>query len=104
MFIVKFLFKMIGKVLLLPIWIILIFATGIVRTAVSLICVAHTLLSGIIMIGLIGTLIWFRQDWMRYIIFGVASGVIFTILFAGELIEVAISEMCAYVGYLIIDA
>lgn len=63
-------------------------------TAVSLISVAHTLLSGIIMFGLIGTIIWFRQDWMRYIIFGVASGFIFTVLFAGTLIQEVVSEMC----------
>lgn len=104
MFIVKFIFKLIGKVLLIPVWLLLVFMTGIVKTAVSLISVAHTLLSGIILFGLIGTIIWFRQDWMRYIIFGVAGGIIFTILFAGVLIEAAISEMCAYVGYLIIGA
>lgn len=36
---------------------------------------------------------WFRQDWMRYVILGIAGGMVFIVMFAGVFVEVIISEM-----------
>lgn len=97
-----FVLKFVGKMLLVPVWFVLLIVWGAVKLAVSVVSVAYSFVYGMLLCLLIGTLIWFRQDWMRYIIIGVAAGGALAVLFAGVFVETLISESRRYIGSLII--
>lgn len=95
---IKFLLGLALRILLIPVWIILALAWLTAMAVVRIGCVAKGLVSSVLLFILVGTLIWFRTEWMRYILLAIAEGILFAILFAGAIVEVTLASFRARVG------
>lgn len=100
--VVKFIVTLPIRLLLVPVWIILALAWFLAMMIVRVGCFAKGLVSSVLLFILVGTLIWFRTDWMRYILLAVAEGILFAILFAGAIVEVTLALLRAKVGSIIL--
>lgn len=96
-----FLLRLIGKVLLIPVWILVAIAWIFVKAVVSI----YSFARGFVVLGLgalmIGTLICYH-DWKQVLFLMCLYGVTFTVLFAGVFIEVFFEKITSYVGKIII--
>lgn len=96
-----FVLKLIGKVLLIPVWILVEIAWIFVKAVVSIYSVAR----GFVVFGLgvlmIGTLICYH-DWKQVMFLLCLYGVTFAVLFTGVFIEVGLESIRALVGRTII--
>lgn len=96
-----FVLKLIGKVLLIPVWILVAIAWIFVKAVVSIYSVAR----GFVVFGLgvlmIGTLICYH-DWKQVLFLMCLYGVTFSVLFAGVFVEVGLETMRALIGKTII--
>lgn len=96
-----FLLRLVGKVMLIPVWILIAIAWIFVRAVVSIYSVAR----GFVVFGLgvlmIGTLICYH-DWKQVLFLMCLYGVTFSVLFAGVFVEVGLETMRALIGKTII--
>ena len=67
--------RMAGKILLLPVWLLLATAHLLVKIAVEIYCIGKGLINLILGFMLIGTLLWYRQ-WERFALLAVAGGIL----------------------------
>ncbi len=67
--------RMAGKILLLPVWLLLATAHLLVKIAVEIYCIGKGLINLILGFMLIGTLLWYRQ-WERFALLAVAGGTV----------------------------
>ena len=65
--------RMAGKILLLPVWLLLATAHLLVKIAVEIYCIGKGIINLILGFMLIGTLLWYRQ-WERFALLAVAGG------------------------------
>ena len=100
--ILLFVLKLMLRILLVPVWIFLALAWLAVMAIVRIGCMAKGLASSVLLFIFIGTLIWFRTDWMRYILLAIAEGIMFAILFAGAIVEVTLAGARAKVGRIVL--
>lgn len=95
-----FLLKLLGKVMLIPVWILVAIAWIFVKAVISIYSVAR----GFVVFGLgvlmIGTLICYH-DWKQVLFLMCLYGVTFLVLFAGVFIEVGLESIRALVGRVI---
>ena len=84
--------RMAGKILLLPVWLLLATAHLLVKIAVEIYCIGK---------GLIGTLLWYRQ-WERFALLAVASGILLFFLWIGVFMEVILESAQHKIGKWII--
>lgn len=96
-----FLLRLVGKVLLIPVWILIAIAWIFVKAAVSI----YSFARGFAVLGLgaliIGTLICYH-DWKQVLFLMCLYGVTFAVLFAGVFIEVGLESIRTLVGRVII--
>lgn len=96
-----FLLKLLGKVMLIPVWILVAIAWILVKVVVLIYGFAR----GFVVLGLgalmIGTLICYH-DWKQVLFLMCLDGVIFAVLFAGVFIEVGLESIRTLVGRVII--
>lgn len=96
-----FLLRLVGKVMLIPVWILIAIAWIFVRAVVSIYSVAR----GFVVFGLgllmIGTLICYH-DWKQVLFLMCLYGVTFSVLFAGVFVEVGLETMRSLIGKTII--
>jgi len=64
--------RMAGKILLLPVWLLLATAHLLVKIVVEIYCIGKGIVNLILGFMLIGTLLWYRQ-WERFALLAVAS-------------------------------
>lgn len=92
-----FLLRLVGKVMLIPVWILIAIAWIFVRAVVSIYSVAR----GFVVFGLgvlmIGTLICYH-DWKQVMFLLCLYGVTFAVLFTGVFIEVGLESIRTLVG------
>ena len=92
-----FVLKLVGKVLLIPVWILVAIAWIFVKAAVSISSFAR----GFAVLGLgaliIGTVICYH-DWQQVLFLMCMYGVTFAVLFAGVFIEVGLESIRILVG------
>ena len=92
-----FVLKLVGKVLLIPVWILVAIAWIFVKAAVSI----YSFARGFAVLGLgaliIGTVICYH-DWQQVLFFMCMYGVTFAVLFAGVFIEVGLESIRILVG------
>lgn len=67
--------RMAGKILLLPVWLLLATAHLLVKIAVEIYCIGKGIINLILGFMLIGTLLWYRQ-WERFALLAVAGGIL----------------------------
>lgn len=95
-----FVLRLIGKVLLIPVWILIAIAWIFVKIVVSI----YSFARGFVVFGLgalmIGTLIYYH-DWKQVLFLMCLCGVTFAILFAGVFIEVGLEGIRILVGRII---
>ena len=82
---ILFILKLIGRVLLIPLWLILAFIGVCVSAVVNLYCVAKGLVVLLLGAMLVCTIIWYRTQYMNYIILGIAEFMLVGVLAAGAL-------------------
>lgn len=96
-----FLLRLVGKVLLIPVWILIAIAWIFVKAAVSI----YSFARGFAVLGLgaliIGTLICYH-DWKQVLLLMCLYGVTFAVLFAGVFIEVGLESIRILVGRTIV--
>lgn len=96
-----FVLKLIGKVLLIPVWILVAIAGIFVKAVVSI----YSFARGFVVFGLgalmIGTLLCYH-DWKQVLFLICLYGITFAVLFAGVFIEVGLESIRALVGRTII--
>lgn len=96
-----FVLKLVGKVLLIPVWILIAMAWILVKVVVSI----YSFARGFVVFGLgalmIGTLICYH-DWKQVLFLMCLYGVTFVVLFAGVFIEVGLESIRTLVGRTII--
>lgn len=96
-----FVLRLIGKVLLIPVWILVAIAWIFVKAMVSI----YSFARGFVVFGLgaliIGTLICYH-DWKQVMLLMCLYGVTFAVLFAGVFIEVGLESIRILVGRTII--
>lgn len=96
-----FVLKLIGKVLLIPVWILVAIAWIFVKAVVSI----YSFGRGFVVFGLgalmLGTLICYH-DWKQVMFLLCLYGVTFAVLFTGVFIEVGLESIRALVGRTII--
>ena len=83
--------RMAGKILLLPVWLLLATAHLLVKIVVEIYCIGKG----------IGTLLWYRQ-WERFALLAVASGILLFFLWIGVFMEVILESAQHKIGELII--
>ena len=92
-----FVLKLVGKVLLIPVWILVAIAWICVKAAVSI----YSFARGFAVLGLgaliIGTVICYH-DWQQVLFLMCMYGVTFAVLFAGVFIEVGLESIRILVG------
>lgn len=92
-----FVLKLIGKVLLIPVWILVAIAWIFVKVVVSI----YSFARGFMVFGLgaliVGTLICYH-DWKLVLFLMCLYGVTFAVLFAGVFIEVGLESIRTLVG------
>lgn len=92
-----FVLKLVGKVLLIPVWILVAIAWIFVKAAVSI----YSFARGFAVLGLgaliIGTVICYH-DWQQVLFLMCMYGVTFAVLFAGVFIEVGLESIRILVG------
>lgn len=96
-----FVLRLIGKVLLIPVWILVAIAWIFVKVVVSI----YSFARGFVVFGLgalmIGTLICYH-DWKQVLFLLCLYAVTFAVLFAGVFIEVRLESIRVLVGRVII--
>lgn len=96
-----FLLRLVGKVLLIPVWILVAMAWIFVKVVVSI----YSFARGFVMLGLgalmIGTVICYH-DCKQVLFLMCLYGVTFAVLFAGVFVEVGLETMRALIGKTII--
>ena len=95
--VILFILKLIGRILLIPVWLILAFIGVCVSAVVHLYCVAKGLVGLILGAMLVCTFIWYRTQFMNYILLGVAE-----FMLAGVFILALVTEARDGVGRFII--
>ena len=93
--------RMAGKILLLPVWLLLATAHLLVKIAVEIYCIGKGLINLILGFMLIGTLLWYRQ-WERFALLAVAGGILLFFLWLGVFMEVILESPHHKIGELII--
>lgn len=93
--------RIVGKILLLPIWILLVIAHLLVKIAVEIYCIGKGMLNLILGFILIGTILWFRE-WERFALLAIASGILLFFLWAGVFLEVMLESAQNKIGELIV--
>lgn len=97
-----FLLRLIGKVLLIPVWILIAIAWIFVKIVVSI----YSFARGFVVFGLgalmLGTLICYH-DWKQVLFLLCLYGVTFVALFIGVFIEVGLESIRVLIGKSIID-
>ena len=100
--VILFILKLIGRILLIPIWLILAFIGVCVSAVVNLYCVAKGVVGLLLGAMLVCTFIWYRTQFMNYILLGVAEFMLAGVLAAGAFILVLVTEARDCVGRFII--
>lgn len=95
------LLRILGKTLLIPIWIVLTVMHCLVKIMIEVYCIGKGIINLILGLMLIGTLIWYRE-WTRFAILAVASGILVFFLWAGVLLEITLESVKMKIGELII--
>lgn len=80
-----------GKILLLPVWLLLAIAHLLVKIAVDIYCIGKGIINVLLGFMLIGTLLWYRQ-WERFALLAVASGILLIFLWSGVFMEVILES------------
>ena len=83
--------RMAGKIILLPVWLLLATVHLLVKIAVEIYCIGKGLINLILGFMLIGTLLWYRQ-WERFALLAVTSGILLFILWIGVFMEVILES------------
>ena len=86
--------RMAGKILLLPVWLLLATAHLLVKIVVEIYCIGK----GIVNL----TLLWYRQ-WERFALLAVASGILLFFLWIGVFMEVILESAQHKIGKWIIQ-
>lgn len=96
-----FLLRLVGKMMLIPVWILVAIAWIFVKAVVSI----YSFARGFVVLGLgalmIGTVICYH-DWKQVLFLMCLYGVTFAVLFAGVFVEVGLETMRALIGKTII--
>ena len=96
-----FLLRLVGKMMLIPVWILVAIAWIFVKAVVSI----YSFARGFVVLGLgaliIGTLICYH-DWRQVLFLMCLYGVTFAVLFAGVFIKVGLESIRTLVGRVII--
>ena len=95
--VILFILKLIGRILLIPVWLILAFIGVCVSAVVNLSCVAKGLAGLLLGAMLVCTFIWYRTQFMNYFLLGVAE-----FMLAGVFILALVTEARDGVGRFII--
>ena len=95
-----FLLRLVGKVMLIPVWILVVMAWIFVKAAVSIYSFARGFVMLCLSALMIGTLICYH-DWKQVMLLMCLYGVIFAVLFAGVFIEVGLESVRTLVGRVI---
>lgn len=95
------LLRIFGKILLIPIWVLVTVMHCLVKIMIEIYCIGKGILNLILGGLLVGTLIWYRE-WTRFAILAVASGILLFFLWAGVLLEVMLESAKMKIGELII--
>lgn len=91
--VILFILKLIGRVLLIPLWLVLAFIGVCVSAVVNLYCVAKGLVGLLLRAMLVCTIIWYRTQYMNYILLGVAEFMLVGVLAAGAFVLALVSEV-----------
>ena len=91
--VILFTLKLIGRILLIPLWLILAFIGVCVSAVVNLYCVAKGLAGLLLGAMLVYTIIWYRTQYMNYIILGIAEFMLVGVLAAGAFVLALESEV-----------
>lgn len=94
--------RMAGKILLLPVWLLLVTAHLLVKIAVEIYCIGKGIVNLILGFMLIGTLLWYRQ-WERFALLAVAGGILLFFLWLGVFMEVILESAQHKIGKWIIQ-
>lgn len=100
--VILFILKLIGRILLIPVWLLLAFTGVCVNAVVNLYCVAKGLTGLLLGAMLVCTVIWYRTQFMNYILLGVAEFMLAGVLAAGAFILALVTEVRDGVGRFII--
>lgn len=93
--------KLVGKALLLPVLLVLMFCYGVVDVMVNLYSVAKWLVEILFGIILIGTIVWYRNQIMNYAILAIAEGMIFVVLVSGVFVQALLKVAMCHVSNII---
>ena len=94
--------RMAGKILLLPVWLLLATAHLLVKIVVEIYGIGKGIVNLILGFMLIGTLLWYRQ-WERFALLAVASGILLFFLWIGVFMEVILESAQHKIGKWIIQ-
>ena len=94
--------RMAGKILLLPMWLLLATAHLLVKIVVEIYCIGKGIVNLILGFMLIGTLLWYRQ-WERFALLAVAGGIMLFFLRLGVFMEVILESAQHKIGKWIIQ-
>ena len=96
--VILFILKFIGRIVLIPVWVILAFIGVCVSAVVNLYCVVKGLVGLLLGAMLVCTFIWYRTQFMNYILLGVAEFMLAGVLAAGAFILALVTEARDGVG------
>lgn len=80
--------KAIMRVALIPVLLVLLMCQGTMKLVVNVYSLFKWVIGILCGIVLIGTMIWFRQDYMRYVLVAIAEATLIAVLTCGVFVEV----------------
>ena len=95
--------KILGKVLLVPVWIVLTVAWILFKALVSIYSVAKGLFSFVLALMFVGMLIWWRGPWMVVAVMGAVEVALSLALMLGVIIEEMLCRAGQWIGWKIVS-
>lgn len=94
--------KMIERIILVPLWIVVSALCLCTKIFVKIYSIVKGFLGIILGIVFIGSLIWFHDELIRFVLLALAEGILFLILFGMVVLEVTLSDLKKNIGIAII--
>lgn len=99
---ILYILQLMGRILLIPVWLILAFIGVCVSAVVNIYCVAKGFVGLLLGAMLVCTFIWYRTQYMNYILLGVAEFMLIGVLVTGAFVLALVTEARDGVGRFII--
>ncbi len=97
-----FVLKLIWRIILIPVWLLLAFIGVCMSAVINIYCIAKGFIGLFLGVIFVGTLIWYRTQFINYFLMGVVEFMLGGVLVVGTVILALVTEIRDGIGRYII--